>query len=193
VEQVFKPWPGGRPTNGPTEATLRLVKKNNVKAADVAEVTLHLSRAAAAIHYSKPFIPGDYPTMSALWNFRFAVANTIYRGNSVDANFMPEKVLEPGLQEMIKKINLGDLEVPTGSEVEVKMKDGRVFKEYIDQVTGEPYLPMPREQFIGKFIEQVEFSGLVSKKNAEKIIDMCDNLEKVDDIRKITEVAGKKS
>jgi len=131
--------------------------------------------------------------MSALWNFRFAVASAIYRGSSVDANFMPEKVMEPGLQDMVKKINLGDLEVPTGSEIEVKMKDGRVFKEYIDQVTGEPYLPMPRDQFIGKFMEQVVFSGLVSPKNAEKIIDMCDNLEKVDDIRKIIELTGKKS
>ncbi len=164
-----------------------------MKAKEVAEVTLHLSRAAAAIHYSKPFIPGDYPTMSALWNFRFAVASAIYRGSSVDANFMPEKVMEPELQEMVKKINLADLEVPTGSEVEVKMKDGRVFKEYIYQVTGEPYLPMPREQFIGKFMEQVEFSGLVSKSNAEKIIDLCDNLEKVEDIRQITELVGKKS
>ncbi len=144
-------------------------------------------------HYSKPFIPGDYPTMSALWNFRFAVASAIYRGSSVDANFMPEKVMESGLQDMVRMVKLGDLEVPTGSEVEVKMKDGRVFKEYIDQVTGEPYLPMPREQFIEKFLEQVEFSGRVSRKNAEKIIDLCDNLEKVVDIRQITDLAGPKA
>jgi 2-methylcitrate dehydratase PrpD len=191
TEQVFKPWPGGRPTNGPTEAALLIVKKNNINPEDIEEAVLHLSRAAAAVHYSKPYLIGDYPTMNALWSFYFAVGSTLYRKSSKDENFTEKAIREPGLQAMIKRVRLDDLEKATGIELEVKLKDGRRFTEYVDQVTGEPYKPLEREGLIAKFMEQVEFSKLVSKQKAEKLVNILENLEKLDDVRKITELAIK--
>jgi len=191
TEQVFKPWPGGRPTNGPTEATLNLVNKYNINPEDVQEAVLHLSRAAAAVHYSKPYMIGEYPTMNALWSFYFAVGNALYRKTSKDENFTEQAIREPGLQEMIKKVRLDDLDKATGVEVEVKLKDGRRYSEYVDQVIGEPYRPLEREGLIAKFMEQVEFSKLVSKQKAEKLVNILENLEKLDDVRKITELAAK--
>ena len=192
VEQVFKPYPGGRPTNAPTEAALLIVSKNDINSDDIAEVILHLSRPAAAVHYSKPYIIGDYPTMNALWSFYFAVGSALYRKSSTDENYTDEKIRDPKLQALIKKVKLGDLDKPVGIELEVKMKDGRRFTEYIDQATGEPYKPLSREGLIAKFMEQVEFSGMVSKTNAEKIITLVENLEEVDNVRKIVALAAKK-
>lgn len=191
TEQVFKPWPGGRPTNAPTEAALTLVKKHNIKSEDIEEAVLHLSRAAAAIHYSKPYMIGEYPTMNALWSFYFAVGNALYRGTSKDENFTEEAIRESGLQAMIKKVRLDDLDKTTGVELEVKLKDGRRYTEYVDQVVGEPYRPLEREGLIAKFMEQVEFSKMVSKPKAEKLVNLLENLEKLDDVRKITELAVK--
>jgi 2-methylcitrate dehydratase PrpD len=191
TEQVFKPWPGGRPTNGPTEAALQIVNKHKINSEDIEEAVLHLSRAAAAIHYSKPYMIGEYPTMNALWSFYFAVGSTLYRKSSKDENFTEKAIREPGLQAMIKKVKLGDLDKLTGIELEVKMKDGRRFTQYIDQVTGEPYKPLAREGLVAKFMEQVEFSKLVNKQKADKLVTILEDLEKLDDVRKITELAIK--
>ena len=189
LEQVFKPYPGGRPTNAPTEAALMIVKEHDIDPEDVEEAILHLSRPAAAIHYSKPFIPGDYPTMSALWNFHFAVGNALYNKSSGNKNFTEKSILDPKLQEMIRKVKLADSDRSEGVELEVRMKDGRRFMQWIGQATGEPYKPLSREGLVAKFMEQVEFSDLVSMEKAKKLVELLENLEEVDDVRRITQLA----
>lgn len=192
VEQVFKPWPGGRPTNAPTQAALAIVGKHDINTDDIEEVILHLSPAAAAVHYSKPYIIGDYPTMNALWSFYFAVAGTLYFKSSKNENFTEKKIGDPKLQALIRKVRLVDLDKTEGIELEVKMKDGRTFSEYVAQAIGEPYNPLSREGLIAKFIEQVEFSQLVTKENAEKIIELVEKLEEMDNIQKILKLTAKR-
>jgi len=41
-------------------------------------------------------------------------------------------------------------------------------------------------------MEQVEFSRLVDRKDAEKLVDLLENLEEVDDVNRITELAAKR-
>jgi len=192
VEQVFKPWPGGRPTNAPTQAALAIVNKNEFNTDDITDVILFLSPAAAAVHYSKPYIIGDYPTMNALWSFYFAVGSTLYRKSSKDENFMEDKIRDPKLQALIKKVKLDDLNKAEGIELQVKLKDGRTFSEYVDRAIGEPYKPLSREGLIAKFMEQVEFSGMVSSRNSEQLIKLLERLEDVNDIREVTKLAAKR-
>jgi 2-methylcitrate dehydratase PrpD len=192
VEQVFKPWPGGRPTNAPTQAALAIVGKHDINTDDIEEIILHLSPAAAAVHYSKPYILGNYPAMNALWSFYYAVAGTLYFKSSKDENFTEKKIRDPKLQALIKKVKLADLDKTEGIELEVKMKDGRSFSDYVAQALGEPYRPLSREGLIEKFMEQVEFSQLVNKEDAEKIIELVEKLEEVDNIQKILELAVKR-
>jgi 2-methylcitrate dehydratase PrpD len=193
VEQVFKPWPGGRPTNAPTEAALNIVRKYKFNSDDIEEVTLFLSPAAAAVHYSKPYLIGDYPTMSSLWSFYFAVGSTLYRQSSRNENFMEDKIRDPKLQSLIQKVKLDNLDRTEGIELQVKLKDGRTLSEYVARALGEPYRPMPRENMIDKFKEQIEFSGLIGKTQANRLIDLLENLESVDDISCIISLAAKSS
>ncbi len=191
VEQVFKPWPGGRPTNATTEAALNIVHKHRFNTDDVEEVTLFLSPAAAAVHYSKPYLIGEYPTMSSLWSFYFAVGSTLYRKSSKNENFLEEKIRDPGLQALIQKIRLDNLDRAEGIELQVKMKDGRIFSEYVARTLGEPYCPMSRQNLIDKFMEQIEFSGLIGKRQAKELLNLLENLEEVKDIRQITSLVKK--
>jgi len=75
----------------------------------------------------------------------------------------------------------------------VKMKDGRVFSEYVDRAIGEPYTPLSREGLIAKFMEQIEFSGLVRSKEAARIIKLVDNLEQVADVSSITRLTARRA
>jgi len=192
VEQVFKPWPGGRPTNITVEAAIALASKNDINTDDIEEITLNLSLTCTAVHYSKPYIIGTYPPMNALWNFHFAVANALYRRSSKDEHFISENIRDPKLQALVQKVNLGYLDKPEGVELVVKMKDGSTYSQYVDRALGEPYKPLTRDGLIDKFMEQVEFSRLVDRKDAEKLVDLLENLEEVDDVNRITELAAKR-
>jgi hypothetical protein len=68
----------------------------------------------------------------------------------------------------------------------VKMKDGREFTESGTFNRDWTQRPTPMDTILKKFWHQVEFSQTVSRQNAEKIIDLCQNLEKVDDMSRIT-------
>ncbi len=192
VEQVHKPWPGGRPTNAPTEAALAIVNRHNPNPDEIDEIILHLTKAAAAIHYSKPYIMGEYPAMNALWSFYYAVAGTLYFKASNNNNFIAENIKDPKLQDLIKKVKLGDLDKDEGIELEVRMKDGQVYSEYVKRALGEPYKPLSQEQLSEKFLSQVKFSKLVDVKDAEKIVEIAQNLEDVKNISEIINLAVKK-
>lgn len=191
VEKVFKPYPGGKPTHAPTDAALAIVRKNDIDTDDITEVILHLSPPATAAHYAKAYMVGDYPTMNALWSYYFCVASALYNKSSVDANYTTEKILDPKLQALIKKVKLGDLDKPTGVELEVRMKDGKVYTEYVPVASGEPSNPMSDDDLLAKFREQVEFSGMVSQKNMEKLIELLLKLEEVKDINQIVKLAAR--
>jgi len=192
VEVCFKPYPGGRPTGAPTGSALAIAQKHNINTDDITEVILHLSPQATAQHYATPYVIGAYPTMNALWSYYFVVASALYRKSVKAENFTEKKIRDPKLQALIKKVKLGYLDKPRGVEVEVIMKDGKRFSEYVEDALGDPDNPLPREGLIAKFTEQAEFSQLVTKKDAEKLIEVVlDGLEKVDNVKTITKLAAK--
>jgi 2-methylcitrate dehydratase PrpD len=72
------------------------------------------------------------------------------------------------------------------------MKDGRRFSEYVDKAIGEPTNPLSREFLLGKFNAQVEFSSIVSKKDAANLVAMIDKLEDVDNVQNLVRLAVKR-
>ncbi len=189
VEVCFKPYPGGRPTAAPTAAALAIARKHNVNTDEVEEIRLNLSPVATAVHYATPYVIGDYPSMNALWSYYFAVASALYRKSATAENFTEAKIRDPRLQALIKRVKLGYLDRPQGIELEVRMKDGRRFAEYVGTMLGDPADPLPREGLLAKFFEQVEFSKLVQKRDAEKIVELVENLEAVGDVSSIARLA----
>jgi 2-methylcitrate dehydratase len=190
VEQVFKPWPGGRPTNAATQLAITLAKKYDIKPDDVKEAIYRTSPGiATAGHYTKPYKVGNYPTGDALFSFVYAVANGLSTRASKGESFTEEGIRNPQTQALIKRVTLANLDKPEGVELEVRMKDGRKYSEYLRMAVGDPSNPLSREGLIEKFINQVEFSKKVPRNNAEKIIEMVEKLEKIDNIQKIIDLA----
>ncbi len=101
-------------------------------------------------------------------------------------------IRDPKLQALVGRVKLDDLDKPEGVELRMKLKDGRELSEYVDRATGEPYTPLSREGLIAKFMEQVEFSQTVATKDAEKIVKLVEELERVDDVSKVTELAAQR-
>jgi len=93
---------------------------------------------------------------------------------------------------LIQKVKLDDLNKSEGIELQVRLKDGRTFSEYVDRAIGEPYRPLSRDGLIAKFMEQIEFSKMISVKDTQKMVTLLERLEEIDDIRKITKLAVKR-
>jgi 2-methylcitrate dehydratase PrpD len=193
VEQVFKPWPGGRPTNAATQLAITMATKYDIKAGNVDEAIFRTSPGVAtAPHYTKPYKVGYYPTGDALFSFVYAVANGLSTRTSRGDNFTEEGIRNPQTQSLVQRITLAELEKPEGVELEVRMKDGQKYCEYLRVAVGDPSNPLSREGLIEKFISQVEFSKKVTRSNAERIIEMVEKLEKIDNIQTIIDMAAQK-
>ncbi|MBN1188129.1 MAG: MmgE/PrpD family protein [Dehalococcoidales bacterium] len=195
VERIFKPWPGGRPTNAATQLAITLAKKYDIHPDDVAEAVYRTSAGmATAPHYTKPYKVGYYPTGDALFSFVYAVANGLSTHQSKGENFTEEGIRNPQTQSLIRRVTLANLDRPEGVELEVRMKDGQVYREYLRMALGDPSNPLPREGLIEKFMGQVEFSEKMSRGNGEKIVELVEKLEQVDNVQEIIDLAvsGKK-
>ena len=73
------------------------------------------------------------------------------------------------------------------TEVRVKMVNG---KEYASTFThpgrrGTPAYPLSKKELYEKFWNNINFIETVPERNAEKALDMLENLEQVDDVSKI--------
>jgi 2-methylcitrate dehydratase PrpD len=193
VEQVFKPWPGGRPTNAATQLAITLAKKYDIKAENIEEAIYRTSPGiATAPHYTKPYKVGYYPTGDALFSFVYAVANGLSTRTSKGDNFTEAGIRNPQTQSLIKRVTLATLDKPEGVELEVRLKDGRTYSEYLLMAVGDPSNPLSRQGLIQKFMDQVQFSQKVRVNDAKKIIEMVENLEEIDNIQRIIEFAVKK-
>jgi hypothetical protein len=101
-----------------------------------------------------------------------------------------------GIQKVINNTILADLDKSTGFEIEVKLKDGRTIIEYHEVHVGRAPdetgpLILAKDIMVNRFMDQVAFSRLVSKENAEKIVGMVEKLEEIDNVAQIVELAVK--
>jgi 2-methylcitrate dehydratase PrpD len=190
--------PGGGPTQTTTDAAIDFATKHDIKAEDIKEVVLRLSPAHQAhFHYMRPYKVGDYPTADALFSYKYSVTNGLVRRSGKNKDYTEEAIRDPRIQTVISNMTLADLDKPIGFEIEVKLKNGRTITEYYESHVGRapgesgPLL-LSRDVMIGRFMDQIEFSQLVSKKDAEEIVRLVENLEEVDNVAKIVELAVKK-
>jgi 2-methylcitrate dehydratase len=190
--------PGGGPTQTTTPAAIEFATKHDIKAEDIKEVILRISPAHAAHpHYAKPYKVGDYPTADSLFSYKYSVANGLVRRTGQNKDYTEEAIRDPKVQNVLSNMTLTELDKPVGFEIEVTMKDGRTvteyYESYIGGAPGEPVTLPSRDATMDRYMEQVEFSQLVSKKDAEEIVRLLDGLEEVDNVAKIVELAVKRS
>ena len=192
AEIVFKPYPGGRPTHAPIDAALALARKHEFDADDIEEAVLRTSPPATAAHYAKPYKVGDYPTGDALFSYRYSVASALVRKHARNEDYDEEHIRDPKVQALIARTRLEGLDRPEGVELEVRLKDGRLLREYVPVALGEPSNPLSREGLAAKFMTQVEYSQTVSMSDAEKLLKLLARLEEVDDAGRLVELAAKR-
>ncbi len=181
------------------EALLEMLGKNNVKAADIAHLTLRLPNAVIPLVGSPIYPKGASSSVSG----RYVLAVTAYKGEKgmlFSREYQNEdQVNDPRYQELFKRIDVvGDSELDKSfpgkwpCTLTLKTKDGREWTEYHDRpVKGEPGNPLTAEDIETRFMKVVE--PVLPRQKCDRMLELLRSLEKVTDISELASLMATKS
>ena len=167
---------------------LDLIRKHDIKPVQVVKVRVGTNRHMpnALIHHR--------PTneLQAKFSMEFCMAILLLERKAGLAEFTDKVVNRPDVQKMIEKVDFGvhaEAEA-AGYEkmttiIDIELADGRTISGRADFGKGSPANPMTDEELAGKFRECAAW-GRLPKANADKVVDMVMNLEKLKSIRELT-------
>lgn len=175
---------------------MALVKENNLKPEEIAEVTIGVD--AGGMHYCEPVSVRHYPrnAVDLQFSIPYNVANVMIN-RKVSFEHFDEAALKRKdvLEFLATKIKSWvDPEVSfdevtkacTAARIQVKTRDGKLYVKRVDHPKGDPTNPMTMDELIEKFWD---CAGLLAKpiarENLKAVLDLITHLEKVEDVTSI--------
>jgi 2-methylcitrate dehydratase PrpD len=167
---------------------LTLIKKHDVKPADVAKIDLGgNSRMVSTLLHHRP-----KDGLQAKFSMEFAMAILLLERKAGLAQFQNEVVLRPDVQEWIQRVNYYvDPEAEAAgfdkmtSIVRIHLKSGEIIRGKADMAKGSPSNPMSYEETADKFRECAHFAKWPAKKT-DTVIEAVKALEKAGDMGQLT-------
>jgi 2-methylcitrate dehydratase PrpD len=170
-------------THSPLEAALSIIKKENIELDAIKSITVHastLSLQAAGKNEPASGLEGKF-------SISYCVANALLRGVTGMQAFTDEKVNDPVVRTIMKKINvINDPKIMAlESIVEVELNNGKSFQAFSDILQQTPPLEVKKERVASKFLDLCE--PVLGKKKSlalKKKIESMDTLQNMKDMAK---------
>ena len=185
---------GGYYTHPCIDATLSIVEENNIRPDDVEEAVAHVPEASY-IMVGRPFEIGDSPQVDAQFSIPYAIALAIVRRHVFIDDFFEERIrTDTQVLQLAKKVRVigdqGTVEAVgrpmTPVVIDIKTKDGKVYSQRVEVISGSPGKPASMEVVADKFRKCCAFSAKpILKENIEEIISAVKNLETAPDVGSI--------
>jgi len=187
ADGTIKPYPCCRITHAAIDCVLDIIRKNGITADDIETVNLDLAQGGIDHICGSLLKPGLFPHANAAFNYRYAVATAFLFGCVKPEHFTEPAIRSPQAAEFMKKIKLTPSPYVKfeAARVTATLKDGRDFTESCDIARGNPLNPLSKEEIIDKFWTNVNFCGRISEQNATELLQMLQNLDKLDSVRKL--------
>lgn len=189
LKQRFKAFCLNASTMGHVSATLAIVKEQDLKPADIASVRVRTSPRDA--HHTSTVLK-KYPknAESADHSSFYANAYVIKERNFGPDSIKPENFTDPVILDLIDRITVeGDPAMPDSGfegKSEITTRDGRKFEKHVVLPRGFRGDPLTDKDLEAKFSEMA--SKHMGAKQIEQIFDAVWNLEKLDDVGKLTKL-----
>jgi 2-methylcitrate dehydratase PrpD len=183
----IKPHPSGSLTHPGMTEMLRLIRDNNIKAADVEHVRVGTNHNMpnALIHHR------PQNELQAKFSMEFCMAILLLEGRAGLNEFTDEVVLRDDVKAMISKVDfvVDDRAEAAGyhlmtTYIDIRLKDGRTISGMADFGKGSPANPMSYDDVAGKFMECAEFARWDMGK-ARDVVGMVAQFEQLPDISKL--------
>lgn len=191
----FKFWAARGPIHPALESIRLLRLQRDFTADDIANIDIALADAsykAVGFQY--------HPTTptSAQMNLQYCLAMMLLDGEVFVEQFAPERLAEPALLDLVSRIAVrydpaleenATVPKPRDTVMVVTLRDGTELRHRENRYLlsfGED--PNAEERVIAKFRRST--AEQLSESEQERVIDLCRDLEKVADVRDISEVLG---
>ena len=191
TEQTFKLYPCCRSTHDSVEAALKLIGENDVDVDQISKITLRVPASVLNMFVSQPWGIRTAPQIDAAFNVRYCVANVLLRKGILLEHFLEDTIREEAISKIVDKISLIELEKPfapdLGASLSLEMDNGRIITAEADYPKGEPELyPAAKNELIEKFYCNVAFSKAIDTRKADRILDLIERFEEIEDVGELT-------
>jgi aconitate decarboxylase len=189
TEMAHKPHPSGRATHGVVDAALKLRADHGLNPAAIESATLALPPMTHHL-VSRPVhdaMEVNYARLCSPYVAALALANGEIQIKDFDAEALrnPE-ILALAQRIAIERTDHPDPNALTPVEVTVTATDGRILRQRVDIVLGNPENPLTREAHLAKFRHNAAGTATpLPEGQIEALIQQVDGLETVGDARNI--------
>jgi 2-methylcitrate dehydratase PrpD len=196
-EHGFKVWPACGYTRATNTATLQLRRENRLNPEDVETITV-IGGTGATRLLSEPIELKRQPQLSidGKYSIPFTTAVMMVRGNVTLRDYTEAGLRDPAVLAMADRVGYRadpDAALPMGGQsalsrptVELRTREGRVFRCTPDGVPGDPAHPVGWDLLEAKFRDCVSFAGQpLIPGSAERIIELVHTLDSLDDATEI--------
>ncbi|MEQ9333369.1 MmgE/PrpD family protein [Thalassobaculum sp.] len=193
IEEVaHKPFPSGRATHGIMDALRELRAEHGLSGGDVASVS---ASVPPLIHH----LIGRPPQSGMTQNYArlcgaYAAARLLLAGDLGVGDYTEAALNDPATLDLAGRIAIApddnqDPNALTPVTVTVRLHSGAELARGIEVVYGNPAKPLTREAHLAKFRGNLGFAaGPVPSANADRLIAMVDDLEGLDDARRLVDL-----
>jgi len=187
ADGTFKPYSCCRIPHAAIDCSLALIQKHGIRAEDIREVNLYLAQGGIDHICGHPFKIGPFPHVNAAFSYQYVVATAFLNGSVKPEHFTETAIRDPRTNDFIKKIKLTaspDIKFEA-ARVTVTLNDGRELTESCEVAKGDPRNPLSKDEVIAKFWTNVEFCGRISREKARRFLNIVENLEELDSVRRM--------
>ena len=161
---VIKPWSACRATHPSIDAVMQIVQANDVDPEQVDGAFSIIYTAALAVAYK-----------------------------CVRPEYMNEKTMrDPALNRVIEKVSIEPSLPPDEyqtAECDIVMADGTAYHARCDVPKGDIYKSaLTEDEILDKFYRNIEFSGAMDRTQADKVVEACKNLDKLESINQLVDL-----
>jgi 2-methylcitrate dehydratase PrpD len=190
MDVYFKPYTACRHTHGAAQAILNLVRENIFDPEEVESLDVH-TYGIALLAVGKPISAKD-SFVTAQFSIPYVVSAALLDRELGPKQLTEERVADPVLLEFSKKVQVHcDDELnkvypeKTSSRVELNLKGSRKLVKQIDIPKGDPRDPMTLDDLAEKVRV---FAAERDPAGRDKVVERTVDLEKVRNIRELTEI-----
>ena len=185
----IKPYPCCRGVHPTIDATLKLVRENDIDADNVESIQIWCGKGTQEL-LGEPLEVKAKPRnfVDSQFSLAWGCASAIVNKRVILSCFTDEAIKDKKVLDIAAKVGITyepafDTFGLEPSRVEIKTKDGKAFLCQMDTATGSPERPATFEECVEKFYGCVEFSALpMPRANADKIVETVKSLDKMGDI-----------
>jgi 2-methylcitrate dehydratase PrpD len=188
----FKKYPSCRRTHSSLDAIKNLMKANNLKPEDIEKITVEMF-APIKDEFT------DYKPLNMIdaeFSLPYVVAMVVLGEKPGPNWFTEERMKSVEVLNLAKKVKINDQDEEAKkallyegkqiAKVEILTKNGRKYKERVEYARGDPHNPLTEAELNEKFVHLASFT--LPEHQIEKLRKAIEELEKMKDIRQLTEL-----